>query len=313
MKKLLLTGASGFIGQNLLPVLKDKYDVFAMSSKNYDLLDFKQAENMFLDTKPEIVVHLASKTGGILANKQAPAEFWFKNMMITTHIFELCKNFSVQKLVFFLPGCCYPEFAPNPIEEHDIWDGFPDIYPSSGSLPKKMSIIASYAYKTQFGMNSTIVIPANAYGKHDNFDLNHSHVIPAMLVKMHNAKKDNQKEIVMWGTGEPLRDFVYVEDVVNCVPYFIENSIDFPCDNPCLRNICNLSSDRGTSIKELAETIKEVVGYSGNIIWDTSKPNGPMKKVFSNKRMKSLNLSCSTSLKDGLQKTYKWYEETHSW
>jgi len=304
--RILVTGATGFIGKNLLPIL-EKHQVFGFGSKDYNLLDSNQCNKMFLDTNPEIVIHLAAKSGGILANKKYSAEYWYHNMLITGNIWEYSKDFNVKKLIVITPGCTYPANANVPVKEEDLWEGFPDLAPAPGALAKKMNTTASYAYKQQYGLNSSIIIPANCYGEHDVFDEINSHVIPAMIMKFHKAKIENKNEVTVWGTGSAIRDFIYVKDVVDCIPFFLENDIKFPSENPCIENICNISTETGTSIKQLAEAIKEVTEFKGEIVWDKTKPDGPKNKTFSNFRMKQLGLNFQTNLKEGLERTYEWY------
>lgn len=309
MKKILLTGASGFFGYHISKVLKD-YNLFPVSSKNYDLLDANQVKSMFKDIEPNIVIHLAAKVGGIMANKTYPAEFWYKNMMMTAQMWELSKEYSVDKLIFIVPGCSYPKDVQAPMKEETIWDGYPDEFSAPGALAKKMGIVASYAYRNQFRLNSCTLIPANLYGEFDHFEENNSHVVSALITKIHKAKTNNLKEVTLWGTGMAKRDFVYVEDAAKCIPYFIENNPQYG-DCPYLNNVFNISSGKGCSIKELAETIMEVIGFEGKLIWDTSKPDGALNKVFNNERMKSFGLECPTSLKEGITKTYEWFKLTY--
>lgn len=299
MKKLLLTGATGFLGSHFYSILKDNYELFPVGSKDYDLLDLSQAESMFRNIQPNIVVHLAARVGGILANRSYPSDFFYSNMLMTAHMWELSKKYSVDKMIYIMPGCSYPKNAPSPMKEEDIWEGYPDEHPAPGALAKKMGLVASYAYKKQYGLNSCVLIPANAYGEKDHFDEYNSHVIPALILKMHKAKKANAKSIELWGSGRAIRDFIYAEDVAKCIPYFIENDTH--------ENVYNISTGIGCSIKQLSEMIAEVVGYEGQILWDSTKLEGPLDKVFSNERMKSLGLSCNTSLKTGLERTYQWY------
>lgn len=262
---------------------------------------------MFLEIQPNIVIHLAAKVGGILANKSYPAEFFYQNMLITANIWELSKKYAIEKLIYVMPGCAYPRNAKSPIKESSLWDGYPDEFPAPGALAKKMGVAASYAYKQQYGLRSSIIIPANMYGEFDNFNEYDSHVIPALISKMQKAKMSKVRKLTLWGSGNAIRDFVYAEDVAKCFPYFISNSIEFECQNPSLRNVCNISSGIGCSIKELANLIGETVGFSGEIAWDVSKPEGPSDKTFDNTNMKNLNLQCPTSLKDGIKQTYDWY------
>jgi GDP-L-fucose synthase len=306
--KILIAGGTGFLAQNIIPYLKG-HELFAFGSKNYNLLDSDECNKMFSDTHPDIVIHLAAKSGGILANKQYAADYWYHNMLITGNIWEYSKRYNIKKLLVVMPGCTYPQDAPVPVREESLWDGFPDLHPAPGALAKKMSVAASYAYKQQYGLNSTIIVPANAYGYFDVFDEINSHVIPALILKVHKAKQENLKEITFWGSGKAIRDFIFAEDIAKCIPYFIENDINFPSSNKCLENICNISTGIGTSIKELAETIVNIVGYTGEVRWDLTKPDGPANKTFCNDRMKSLGLSCETSIEDGIRRTYEWFQK----
>lgn len=312
--KILITGGTGFIGKNLTPKLKTNYQIYSVGTKDYNLFDWQQAETMFKIIKPDIVIALAGKSGGIWSNKNFPSKYWFENMLIATNTWELSNRYGVKKLIQIIPGCTYPKNAESPISEKSMFCGFPDDAPACGSLPKAMSIIASYAYKKEFNFNSTILIPANLYGPHDIFDEKHSHVISALILKIHKAKEENTKKITLWGKeGRAIRDFMYVEDAVACIPYFIENDINFPSENPYLENICNISTGQGFSIKELAETIADIIGYNGEIEWDHSKPEGPLHKIFDNTRLNNLNKQNNfltiTPLKTGLVKTYEWYLE----
>ena len=306
-KRVLLTGGTGFLAKNIVPVLQNDYDVRAVGSSHYDLTDANQCNNMFADQKPDVVVHLAAKSGGILANKKYAADYWYSNMLICGNNWEFSCRWKLGKLVVVMPGCTYPSDAPVPVKEDSMWDGFPDLHPAPGALAKKMSVAASYAYRQQYGLNSQIIVPANAYGEHDLFDEFNSHVIPALILKVHKAKQEGLDEITFWGSGKAVRDFIYAQDVAACIPYFIENDIKFPSANPCLENVCNISTGVGTSIKELAETIVDVLGYRGKVNWDLTKPDGPANKTFSNERMKSLGLKCETPLREGIQRTYEWF------
>jgi GDP-L-fucose synthase len=305
-KRVLVTGGTGFLAKNIVPVLKD-YEVFAFSSKDYNLLYANECDHMFWETKPDVVVHLAAKSGGIMANKKYAADFWYQNMAICGNVWEFSRQHNVKKLLVVMPGCAYPSDAPVPVSEESMWDGFPDLHPAPGALAKKMSIAASYAYRQQYGLNSQIIIPANAYGEFDLFDEFNSHVIPALILKVHKAKQEALGKITFWGSGKAIRDFIFAQDVANCIPYFIENDIKFPSANPCLENICNISTGVGTSIKELAETILDVLGYEGQVEWDLTKPDGPANKTFSNERMTSLGLKCETTLREGIKRTYEWF------
>jgi GDP-L-fucose synthase len=305
--KVLITGATGFFGKHVTKALQPHFQLFCVGRRDFDLLDPARADAMFLEIQPNIVVHLAAKVGGILANKSYPAEFFYKNMLITANIWELSKKYAIDKLIYVMPGCAYPKNAKSPIKESSLWDGYPDEFPAPGALAKKMGVAAAYAYRQQYGLKSSIIIPANMYGEFDNFNEYDSHVIPALISKMHKAKKNNVKKLTLWGSGNAVRDFVYAEDVAKCIPHFISNSIEFECENSSLKSVCNISSGTGYSIRELANLIGDIVGFSGEIAWDLSKPEGPSNKVFDNSNMKKLKLDCTTCLQDGIRRTYEWY------
>lgn len=305
--KTLLFGGTGFLGQHIKCELEDKYDLVSVGSKDYDLLDYHQCEKAFQDIRPKNVVFAAGKSGGIYSNKNNPVDYWQASLLMNVHVWSMCHKYNVEKIVWVLPGCSYARNAVNPIEEISLFEGMPDIAPAPGSLSKLMCVTGAYSYKKQYGLRSAIVIPANAYGPHDHFsDPLNAHVIPAMFSKILKAKKENDV-VRFWGSGIALRDFIFVSDIAKNVSCFIENDINFPSENPCLENVCNISTGKPTSIKELAETIIDIVGFKGEVIWETDKPEGPLKKVFSNERMKSLGLTCDVDIKTGLQKTYDWY------
>jgi len=304
MNNIVVSGATGFLGRHLMPVLKAEYhNVTGLSSKDYNLLNELQVKQMFEDTKPDVFIHLAAYSGGIGVNKQKPADFYFINSIITSLGFEYAAKYGVKKMIYTMGGCSYPATAVSPIDEEQMWDGFPQRESAGYSCAKKMSIVASECYRIQYGLNSTVLIPGNMYGEYDNFRNGESHVIPAMLRRYYEAKISNSRSVSMWGSGNPERDFVYAGDVAAIIPWFIEN---FDETGPV-----NISSGTTTSIKELAEKVKTVVGYEGRIEWDTSKPDGQMSKIFDTTKMKALGLSCDTNLSDGLSKTAKWLCENY--
>lgn len=304
--KILVTGSTGFLGSHLMPILHEKYgkeNVKGVCSKDYDLMDGTQVKQMFDDLQPEIVVHLAAYSGGIGSNRKYPGDYYYKNTILTAHCFEQAARHNVKKLIYTMGGCAYPHDATSPINEEQMWKGYPQEESAGYSSAKKMGIVASKSYRTQYGMDSVVLIPGNMYGPFDNFRNEESHVVPGMLRRYLEAKRNDDKEIVMWGTGTPTRDFVYAGDVAALIPWFIDNYSE--------TGPINLSSGTTTSIKELAETIKEMVGYKGEIKWDTDKPDGQMIKIFDVTKMQSLGLTCPTSLRDGLRKTAVWLEKNY--
>ena len=302
---VLVTGASGFLGRHLMPILRRSYGsgVTGVSRKDYDLTDPQAVRQMLEIHHPDVVIHLAAYVGGIGANRSRPADFFFRNTILTTLMFDAASRFGVKKLVYPMGGCSYPAKAVSPIDETQMWNGYPQQESAAYSVAKKTGLVASDAYRRQHGLHSVVIIPGNLYGEYDNFDLQESHVIPGMIRRFFEAKLNRQEKITLWGSGTPVRDFVYAEDVARTIPFFIDQY-----DSP---EPVNLSSGVATPIKELAETVADLVGFPGKLEWDTSKPDGQMVKVFDTSRMKSLGLSCPTSLGDGLKKTIAWFEANY--
>lgn len=304
--KIVVTGSTGFLGGHLMPILKETYgeeNVKGLSSKEYDLLDFRQAKQMFEDLQPEVLIHLAAYSGGIGANRKYPGDFYFINTILTANCFELAARYGVKKMIYTMGGCSYPSTAVSPIGEGQMWQGYPQPESAGYSSAKKMGIVASHSYRTQYGLNSVVLIPGNMYGPYDNFRNEESHVVPGMLRRYYEARLNNIPKVTMWGTGTPVRDFVYAGDVAALIPWFVENYNE--------TGPVNLSSGTTTSIKELAEIIKEMTGYQGEIEWDTTKPDGQMVKIFDVTKLKGLGLSCPTPLTEGLRITAKWLEENY--
>ena len=306
MTRIVVTGSTGFLGRHVMPVLNQKYgakNVVGLSSKNYDLTDPIQVKKMFEDLKPDVLLHLAAYVGGIGANSKLPADFFYINNLLTSLAFDYAAKTKITKLIYPIGGCCYPNTAPSPISEQEMWNGYPQKESAGYAMAKKVGVVASLAYKEQYGLNSIITVPGNMYGEYDNFKTSESHVIPATIRRFYEAKINNVDKVIMWGSGKPQRDFVYAGDVASTFPFFID---DYDSTDPV-----NISSGSTTSIRELAETVMELVGYTGQIVWDTTKPDGQMVKIFDTKRMKDLGLSCPTTLREGLKKTIDWFVKNY--
>jgi len=302
--KIVVTGSRGFFGRHLMPVLADRYgdeNIAGLTRADYNLLDRNEVNRLFSEQKPHVLIHLAAFSGGIGANRQFAADFYYLNTLLTALMFQAAAEYGLEKLVYPMGGCSYPADASSPIGEDQMWNGFPQPESAGYSTAKKMSLVASTAYRLQYGLNSVVLIPGNMYGEYDNFRTDESHVIPAMVRRCYEAARRKDHRIVMWGTGGPVRDFVYAGDVAAAIPFFIDR---YGSSEPV-----NLSSGTATSIRELAEEVCRLVGFDGEIRWDSTKPDGQAVKIFDIRKMTGLGLSCPTPLTEGLKKTIAWFDK----
>lgn len=301
-KRILVTGASGFVGRNLLPLLeRSGAELVCPSHRACDLLEQEQIRQLLSDGQPHVVIHLAGLIGGVLANKERPADFCYQNLVMNTMILHESWRAGVGKYLTLIGGCSYPATASGPISESSLFSGYPQSESAPYSLAKAMSVIQAQSYRMQFNFDAIVLVPGNLYGPYDNFSLESSHVIPALIRKFHQARASGEKTVVAWGTGKPVRDFVYVVDACEAIVRALENYTG--------PEIINISSGIQTSIRELVETIAALIGYNGTILWDESKPDGQLHKVFDVTRMRErLGYICPTSLREGLQKTVDWFE-----
>ena len=309
MKRVAITGAHGFLGKNLMILLRNiqkdnNFQVLTPTHQELDLTSEQQVTDYFYFHKPDIVLHLAGKVGGIGANKAAPAEFFYKNIMMGVLVMHHSYLNGAEKVVALAAGCGYPKELPVPYTEEDFWKDLPDENSIGYSMAKKNLIIQSWTYRQQYGFNSVILLPANLYGPYDNFDLETSHVVPALIRKFVEAKERNEEHVVVWGSGTASREFLFAQDTAQAILDMAERVDE---SGPF-----NLGTGIETTIKELVETISQLVDFDGKIIWDPSMPDGQPRRFYDmTKFEKALGYVPSTDIIEGIQKTIKWYKENN--
>lgn len=296
--KILVTGSSGFLGRNLVPKLCDAgHEVIGLDSRSGDLTDLKTFTNLLTFHNPEIIIHLAGKVGGIQANRALPASFFYINQSITTNLFEAARHIDA-RIYITIGGCSYPGNSRSPINEEQMWEGYPQADSAPFSVAKKTAITAADAYRSQFGINSKVIVPGNMYGPFDNFRTSESHVVPALIRKFYEAKMSGAKSIPIWGTGNATRDFVFVGDVARMITKLI-NIENIP-------NLINLSSGTEITIRGLAEILRKIIAPDVRLDFDINAPEGQLHKIFSTDKMRSLGLNAEITLEEGLRITYEW-------
>jgi len=295
--RVLVTGGGGFLGSHLVERLEsDGHDVFSARQIEYDLTSPEGAARLFGDAAPELVFHLAAEVGGIGANRANPGRYWYANLAMGLNVLEQARLHETPKLVISGTVCSYPKFAETPFREATLWDGYPEETNAPYGVAKKAVLVGAQAYREQYGLSTVFLLPTNLYGPHDNFDLQTSHVIPALIRKMVDATD----QVVLWGDGSPTREFLYVED---CVEGFVLAAERYDGPEPV-----NLGASREISIRELAEIVAEVAGYEGEIVWDTSKPGGqPRRSVDGSRAQEQFGFEARTGLRDGIERTVAWY------
>jgi GDP-L-fucose synthase len=319
-KRITVTGGAGFLGSFVVKKLKQHgcKDVFVPRSKDYNLVENEACKRLYKDAKPDIVIHLAAKVGGIGANRSNPGKFFYDNLMMGVQMMEVGRQLGIEKFVAIGTICAYPKFTPVPFKEEDLWNGYPEETNAPYGLAKKMLLVQAQAYRQQYGFNAIYLLPVNLYGPGDNFDLESSHVIPAIIrkcVEVKNAeaevkvkvetsqprpKPQTRPSITVWGTGNPTREFLYVEDAAEGIALATEK---YNKPDPI-----NLGAGFEISIKDLVGLIVKLTGFKGSVVWDTSKPDGqPRRRLDTSKAEKEFGFKSGISLEEGLKRTIQWY------
>jgi GDP-L-fucose synthase len=302
-QKVCVTGGAGFLGAFIVEDLHklEVKDVFIPLIEKYNLVDPQSINQMLDDSQPDIILHLAAQVGGIGANREHPAEFFYNNLMMGVQLMHQAYLRKVKKFVALGTVCAYPKFTPVPFKEENLWDGYPEETNAPYGLAKKMLLVQSQSYRQQYGFNSIFLLPVNLYGPRDNFNLESSHVIPALIRKCVEARDAGSKEVVVWGDGSPTREFLFVEDAARGILLAAER---YNGSEPV-----NLGSGFEISIRDLAELIVRLTGFKGKLNWDTTKPNGQPRRCLDISRAeKYFGFKAQVKFEEGLNKTIEWYE-----
>ncbi len=303
-KRLLVTGGAGFLGSHVVEKLRERgcSEIFVPRSKQYDLREREAIVRLYNDAKPELVIHLAAVVGGIGANRANPGKFFYDNAIMGIQLMEYARQFAIEKFVQVGTVCAYPKFAPIPFKEDALWNGYPEETNAPYGLAKKMMLVQAQAYRSQYGFNAIYLVPVNLYGPGDNFDLETSHVIPALIRKCVEAKENDDGQIILWGDGSPTREFLYVEDAAEGI---VRATEQYNGSEPV-----NLGTGEEISIKQLAQIVCEEVGFHGRVTWDAAEPNGQPRRCLDVSRAQQyFGFRAQWSLREGIANTVRWFLE----
>jgi len=305
---VLVTGGAGFLGSFVVDKLRARgcQNIFVPRSRDYDLVDMEAVKRLYREVKPDLVIHLAARVGGIGANQANPGKFFYDNLMMGAQLMEVGCQVGVEKFIAVGTICSYPKFTPIPFREDDLWNGYPEETNAPYGLAKKMLLVQSQAYRQQYGFNSIVLFPVNLYGPRDNFDPETSHVIPALIRKFLEAAKvgGEMSTVTVWGTGMPTREFLYVADAAEGILLAAER---YDKSDPV-----NLGVKFEISIKELVDRIATLTGFAGRIVWDATKPDGqPRRSLDTSRAADAFGFTAQTSFDEGLRRTIEWYRVIH--
>ena len=301
-KKIIVTGGAGFLGKSVVRKLDERgcKNIFVPTIEEYDLRGLAAIKKMYTYAKADIVIHLAATVGGIGANLDKPGSYFYDNLIMGIQLIEQARANDIEKFVIIGTICAYPKFTPVPFREENLWNGYPDEVTGPYGLAKKMLLVQSQAYRQQYGFNSIFLLPVNLYGPGDNFDPKFSHVVPALIRKFYEAKINDSDEVIVWGTGKATREFIYAED---CAEGIVKAAQSYDKSEPV-----NIGTGIETPIKDLAEKIKDLIGYKGRIVWDSSKPDGqPRRCLDISRALKEFGFKAKTNFDVGLRNTVEWY------
>ena len=301
--RVVVTGGAGFLGSHLVECLRPQgcAEIVVPRSRDYDLVKAQAVQRLFRDARPDIVIHLAARVGGIEANRRNPGRFFYENLMMGAQLMEEARLAGVRKFVAIGTICAYPKFTPIPFKEDDLWNGYPEETNAPYGMAKKKLLVQAQAYREQFGFPAITLLPVNLYGPRDNFDLETSHVIPAMIRKFVEARRAGQSEVVLWGSGKPTREFLFVRDAAQGILLATERYSD--------QAPVNLGAGFEISIADLATLIAKVTRYNGRLVWDASRPDGQPRRCLDVSRAeKEFGFRATTPFEEGLRETIAWYE-----